>query len=65
MGMVSSSQTDNGSETQTAEAGWQVYPALYSIKKAALFIYWTPVSNTKLDPREGSGQWDWRMKLFP
>jgi len=31
----------NGSETQTAEAGWQVYPALYGIKKAALFIYWT------------------------
>jgi hypothetical protein len=31
----------NGSETQTAEAGWQVYPALYNIKKAALFIYWT------------------------
>jgi Neprosin len=30
-----------GSETQTAEAGWQVYPALYNIKKAALFIYWT------------------------
>ncbi len=32
---------NNGSETQTAEAGWQVYPALYNIKKAALFIYWT------------------------
>jgi hypothetical protein len=31
----------NGSETQTAEAGWQVFPALYGIKKAALFIYWT------------------------
>jgi len=31
----------NGTETQTAEAGWQVYPALYNIKKAALFIYWT------------------------
>jgi len=32
---------DNGGETQTAEAGWQVYPAMYNIKKAALFIYWT------------------------
>jgi Neprosin len=32
---------DNDGKTQTAEAGWQVYPAMYNIKKAALFIYWT------------------------
>ena len=31
----------NGSLVQTAETGWQVYPALYGISKAALFIYWT------------------------
>jgi len=32
----------SGAATQTAEVGWQNYPALYNIgQKSALFIYWT------------------------
>ena len=31
----------SGSATQTAEVGWQNYPALYGSENSALFIYWT------------------------
>ncbi len=31
----------SGSSTQTAETGWQVYPAKYGTTKPTLFIYWT------------------------
>jgi hypothetical protein len=31
----------SGSKTQTAEVGWQNYPAFYGSENSALFIYWT------------------------
>ena len=31
----------SGSATQTAEVGWQNYPAMYGSENSALFIYWT------------------------
>lgn len=30
-----------GAATQTAETGWQVFPAMYGTVKPSLFIYWT------------------------
>jgi len=31
----------NGSKTQTAEVGWQNYPAMWGSQNSALFVYWT------------------------
>ena len=31
----------DGAATQTAEVGWQVYPAKYNTHDAVLFVYWT------------------------
>jgi hypothetical protein len=31
----------SGSKTQTAEVGWQNFPAMYGSENSALFIYWT------------------------